>query len=395
ERSLGDHRRLRRQWRRHRLLGGPDPVHPGALRSLQERHGADHRRHGHRGHPRPAGRRAGGRAARHGDGDAGRRCGLRPRRAAAGPGSASAAGRTRPVRPRRGVGLHGRRHERARRQGREGPRAPADVLAARRLGVRRDGRCGLRRRARGVRDRSARVGGGRVGDPARRPRRLPAPGRSRLGGGRCGRAEVRTPLARGAAARGALLPDHGHRGRDGRLERPLPAPGPRLQRGDGGAGLLVLHRRDDAGPPGRRRDQRPHRPGGAAALGGAADRVPAGRAAAGRSAGRRSGRAVPRRPRRGQRRPADVQRRRAPARHAGGARHRRGVLDGLDGLPRRPSADRVHGRRDLAAVGPGGAHPRGGRRLRAGPPCRRRHGRRRRAGRRAPAASARSGHRPM
>ena len=82
----------------------------------------------------------------------------------------------------------------------------------------------------------------------------------------------------------------------------------------------------------------------------------------------RPGRPVPRRPRRRERRAAHVQRRRPPAGRAAGPRHRRGVLDGLARLPGRPAADRLRGRRLVAAVGALGADPGRRRHVRAGRP---------------------------
>ena len=95
--------------------------------------------------------------------------------------------------------------------------------------------------------------------------------------------------------------------------------------------------------------------------------IPLARAAARRPAGHRALRALPRRPGRRQRRAADVLRRGPPARHAAGARHRRGLVDGLARLPRRPARVRLHRRRDLAAVVALAADPRRRRRLRSSP----------------------------
>ena len=87
-------------------------------------------------------------------------------------------------------------------------------------------------------------------------------------------------------------------------------------------------------------------------------------------------RAVPRRPRRGERRPADVQRRGQPARHAARAGDRRRLVDGLARVPRRAADHRLPRRPDHAPVGARAADPRRRRRLRAGAPRRRRPARR-------------------
>ena len=78
---------------------------------------------------------------------------------------------------------------------------------------------------------------------------------------------------------------------------------------------------------------------------------PARRDAADRPSRRGADRPVPRRPRRRERRPADVQRRGQPARHAARARDRRGLLDGLARVPRRAADHRLPRRPDHAALG--------------------------------------------
>ena len=79
--------------------------------------------------------------------------------------------------------------------------------------------------------------------------------RRRLGGGGRRHAGLHAALARRRAAGDHLPARHGHRGRDGRLGRAVPAPGPGRERRAGRARLLVLHRRHDRRARRRRLDQ--------------------------------------------------------------------------------------------------------------------------------------------
>ena len=222
--ALGHHRRLRRQRRRDRHLGRADPVGAGALRPLQERDGARARRDGPRGHPRLPARRPGDRAPRLGADRLGRRDRLRARGQPAGARSAPAARRARAGRARRRERDPGRGDEQPRREGREGP-GPADhVLAARRLGVRRHGRGGVRGGVRRARARPADHRGDQLAADALPARRDRQPDRPRLGRRGRGDAGLHPAVARRRAAGRPVPARDGDRGRDGRLGRPLPAP---------------------------------------------------------------------------------------------------------------------------------------------------------------------------
>ena len=69
--------------------------------------------------------------------------------------------------------------------------------------------------------------------------------RRRLRRGGPGGPGLHAAQPRAAAAGGPVPAGDGHRGRDGRLGRALPAPGPRDERRGGRAGVRVLHRRHD------------------------------------------------------------------------------------------------------------------------------------------------------
>ena len=237
---------------------------------------------------------------------------LLPAAAAAADRAQPGRARRDPVRLRRGQRRDGRLDERARRRGRARPRPPDHVLAARRLEPRRlrVGRArGAGRRRRGStracsRSASAsRCGWRRGGSRARLGDGLDALARA---------ARLRAARARRDPDRRPVLPDDGHRGRDRRLERHLPAPGPRLERRRGGDRLHRLLARHGRRPARRRLAQRAPRRRPAAARRDVARRARARRRAADRRAGAGRDRLRAGRARDRQRRADPVQRRRPP-----------------------------------------------------------------------------------
>ena len=268
-----------------------DPVRAGPVRPREEHARADPAGDVDRRHLRDAADGSGDRPPRQRALDAPRRDRALPRRAAAAARARAVAAADRAAGARRGERDDGRVDERPRRVARGGSRAADHVLAARGVELRR-----LRRRGRGGR----RDGAGRR--PARAERRrgrgaarraAGAPGAARPGLGR--RRRERPPLAAAprAAARVPVLPDHAHRGRDGRLERRVPARRPRGRRRAGRARVRRVRRRHDRRAADRRRDQPPDRRHAAAPrrLGARRDRDRD--PAAGRAAGRRARRALP------------------------------------------------------------------------------------------------------